>query len=83
MTPKRPNLNVVINFNNKWEKVGVAWSNDDGSIRIQLNPFVQLPIGCAFNLFKNKTPEEFQETQTRPASSRATKEGIDEDDRPF
>lgn len=70
--PRQPDYNVSC-LNKQTEvkgKIGAAWINDDGSIRIVLDPFVVLPPSpvAVITLFKVGNYQK-RETKPRPRTA--------------
>lgn len=70
--PRQPDYTVnCLNKQNEAKgKIGAAWTNEDGSIRIVLDPFVVLPPShlAVITLFKTGNYQK-RETKPRPRTA--------------
>lgn len=67
---KQPDYDLCFIHKNTGQKgrVGAAWSNPDGSIRVTLNPLVVIPSdpGIVLTLFKRGSRSTVESTDSTP-----------------
>lgn len=86
MAGRQPDYSVSIQAADgaKWISVGAAWINDSGTLSIQINDYIQLPVGpCKLTLFpKDYKPKAQQVPAPKKTNYTSASQLADELDKP-